>query len=116
MPRLMEQDSRSGTTASDGDAASLERESSALSQQVDASVFLKAATSLIKRMSDREMWQSVPSCGAVAEVVNKVSKLSFYEFVLALSRSEQVNSEIGALPQLSASRTPSVSSSLSDVT
>lgn len=67
---------------------------------LDADFFLKAVTSLCLRF-DKEPGQCCPSIDIVADLVKEHVSVTFYDFVLALSRSDRVNREIGALPERS---------------
>lgn len=66
--------------------------------QIDAETFLKAVANLIQEVREREPWHSCLSMETVREALNGVESLFFHDFVLALSRSEQVNAELGVLP------------------
>lgn len=67
-------------------------------KEINADSFMRAAVSLVQRMQDKEPWQSCPSVNTLEEVVGNMGSFSFYSFVLAVSRSERVNSEVGVLP------------------
>ena len=95
MPSLGDQDSSRPNTAQEKTEPGSSVENS---KQVDAEVFSKAVTNLIQKLQDREPWHGCPSAIAVREVLSGVTKMSFYDFVLALSKSERINAEIGVLP------------------
>lgn len=61
-------------------------------------VFSRAVLNLSMRM-EKEPWERCPSSQLLMELIVDLASVTFYDFVLALSRSEQVNSEIGALPE-----------------
>ena len=66
-----------------------------------AKSLLKAVCSLSSQLREREPWMSVPSPECIQGLWNsscKQAELSFYDFVLLLSRSDSVNAEIGVLP------------------
>lgn len=65
---------------------------------ISADVFLQAALGLVQRTHERDSGQSCPSAEAVRDALSEVEKLSLNSFVLKLSRSKLVNSEISALP------------------
>ena len=67
---------------------------------LDAEVFLKAVTSLCLRV-EKEPWERCPNAEVVTELIGELTSVTFYDFILALSRSERMNSEIGALPERS---------------
>lgn len=67
-------------------------------KQLDAELFLKAVTSVCARI-EKEPWESCPSVQVLTEIITELSLVTFYDFVLALSRSEKINSEIGVLPE-----------------
>ena len=67
---------------------------------LDAEVFLKAMTTLCLKF-EKEPWERSPDVEIVTEIIGELTSVTFYDFVLALSRSERVNSEIGALPERS---------------
>lgn len=63
-------------------------------------IFSKAVTNLCLRM-EKEPWERYPSIPLLMEIIANLASVTFYDFVLSLSRSEQVNAEIGALPERS---------------
>lgn len=65
---------------------------------ISADVFLQATLGLVQRVRERDPGQSCPSAEAVREALSGVDKLSLNNFVLKLSTSKLVISEIGALP------------------
>ena len=69
-----------------------------LSRAVKSGIFLEAALGLCQKIEEKEPGQSCPSQEALREVLGEVEQLSFYDFVLKLSLSDQLNREIGALP------------------
>ena len=97
MPSFGEHDSTSARpeTASTSEHSTCPPE---CTKQVDTDVFVKAVTHLIQRQQEREPWLSCPSVDTVRVVLTAMPKLSFYDFILALSRSEHVNAELGTLP------------------
>lgn len=95
IPSLADQDSRPGTSQGSRTKHDAQLESS---KHVDAAVYLKAVVSLVQRLGDREPWQSFPSQDGIREALGGITEFCFYDFVLALSRSERVNVEIGVLP------------------
>ncbi len=105
VPSSAEQDAGSSSrptsgTGERGRGGGREGESESIdsNKSIDAEVFLKAVANLVHRIVEGEPWHSCPSMEAVREALSGVRSLSFYDFVLALSRSEKVNTEIGALP------------------
>ena len=109
MPSATEQDSGSRpTTASslyavDGNEPSQTKKSSASetdlgSKQIDSSVFVPGVISLIQKLQDKEPWENCPSVKTINEVIGEQSKLTFFDFVLSMTRNEAVNAEIGILP------------------
>ena len=68
------------------------------STDISADVFLQAALGLVQRTREREPGQSCPSAEVVREALSGVDQLSLNNFILKLSTSRLVNSEIGALP------------------
>lgn len=68
---------------------------------LDAELFLKAIATLCLRMNEKEPWERCPSVQVLAELVSDVTSLTFYDFVLSLSKSEKINCEIGVLPDRS---------------
>ena len=66
---------------------------------LDSGLFLKAVTSVCVRIREKEPWECCPSVQAVSQIITELSCVTFYDFVLALSRSERVNEEIGVLPE-----------------
>lgn len=99
IPSVAEQDSTRPETASEN-VSVREHNSSPPegTKQIDTEVFAKAVTNLIQRQQEKEPWQSCPSVDTVREVLSGIPKLSFLDFILALSRSERVNAELGVLP------------------
>ena len=67
---------------------------------LNGDVFLKAVTSLCLRI-EKEPQEQCPSIDIITELMGELTSVTFYDFVLALSRSERVNGEIGALPERS---------------
>lgn len=65
---------------------------------LDAELFLKAMVSVCAKL-EKEPWESCPNVGTVREIITELSSVTFYDFVLALSKSEKINSEIGVLPE-----------------
>lgn len=63
-------------------------------------IFSRAVTNLCLRM-EKEPWERFPSVQLLMELIADLASVTFYDFVLALSRSERVNSEIGVLPERS---------------
>jgi hypothetical protein len=63
-------------------------------------IFMKAVTNVCLRM-EKEPWECCPSIPLVVEIVADLACVTFYDFVLALSRSEQINKGIGVLPERS---------------
>lgn len=66
--------------------------------QLDADFFTKALRSLCMKF-EKEPWECCPSMQALMEVTDELTCMTFYNFVLALSRSNRVNCEIGVLPK-----------------
>ena len=70
-----------------------------MSKLVESTVFSRAVSSLIQKLQDREPWHSFPSVDTVRTVLATVpSQFTFYDFVLAMSKSDTVSVEIGVLP------------------
>lgn len=67
---------------------------------LQAEIFSRAVTNLCLRM-EKEPWERCPNPQLLAELITDLASVTFYDFVLALSRSEQINNEIGALPERS---------------
>ena len=65
---------------------------------VNSGVLLEAALELCQRMEESEPGQSCPSQEALREVLSGADLLSLRDFVVNLSLSDRINSEIGALP------------------
>lgn len=61
-------------------------------------IFSRAVTNLCLRM-EKEPWERCPSVPLLMELIADLASVTFYDFILALSRSERVNREIGALPE-----------------
>ena len=72
------------------------------SKPVESGVFSRAVAGLIQKLQDREPWQCFPSVdtvGAVLAAFPSCSQFTFYDFVLAMSKSDAVSAEIGVLPR-----------------
>lgn len=70
------------------------------SKPVESKVFSRAVSSLIQRLQDREPWHCFPSVDTVSAVLAAApSQFTFYDFVLAMSKSDAVSAEIGVLPR-----------------
>ena len=65
--------------------------------QVDRHLFVKAVKGLCRKY-EKEPWERSPSVRVLMDVIEDMKNVTFYNFVLALSRSENVNCEIGILP------------------
>ncbi len=103
VPSSVEQDPSSSSRPTSGvdeerTAGGKKSDSSWNSNSIDADVFLKAVTNLVHQMLEREPWHSCLSVESVSEALSGVKSLSFCDFILYLSRSGLVNSEIGVLP------------------
>ena len=70
---------------------------SKFSEQLDTDLFLKAVTNLCQRMEE-EPWECCPSKQVLVNVIAELPQVTFYGFILGLSRSREVNNEIGVLP------------------
>lgn len=68
--------------------------------QLHPEVFSRAVTNLCLRM-EKEPCERCPDVQLLTEIIAELVSVTFYDFVLALSRSEGVNSGIGALPERS---------------
>lgn len=66
--------------------------------QVDPEMFTKAVFKLAYKLRDKEPWHRCPSPAVLTEVIGLMQSCSFLDFVLAVSRSDGVNAEIGTLP------------------
>lgn len=66
--------------------------------QLDVDLFTKAMRGLCMKF-EKEPWESCPSMQVLMEVIGELPYVTFYNFVLALSRNECVNCEIGVLPE-----------------
>ena len=86
--------------SSEGDTIATQSSQHRPDSPMDVDVFLKAVTSLCLRI-EKEPWECCPKVETVTELISELTSVTFYDFVLALSRSEVVNSEIGALPERS---------------
>ena len=98
IPSVAEQDSTRPETASENVVREHNSSPPECTKQIDTEVFAKAVTNLIQRQQEKEPWQSCPSVDTVREALSGIPKLSFLDFILALSRSERVNAELGVLP------------------
>ena len=67
-------------------------------KQVDSEMFNKAVFNLVYRLREKEPWQRCPSPAVLTEVIGSMQSCSYLDFVLAVSRSDSVNAEIGTLP------------------
>ena len=67
-------------------------------KQVDPEMFTKAVFNLAYKLQEREPWQRCPSPEVLTEVIGTMPSCSYLDFVLALSRSDTANAEIGTLP------------------
>ncbi len=65
--------------------------------QVDRQLFVKAVKGICRKY-EKEPWDACLSVDVLLEVIEEMKTVTFYNFVLALSRSESVNQEIGILP------------------
>lgn len=63
-------------------------------------LFQRAMTNLCAKM-EKEPWESCPNPRVLTELVSELTSVTFYDFVLALSRSDRVSKDIGALPERS---------------
>lgn len=91
--------SRSGSITESG--SSLHRQGVQKEQdgkEVDLEMFTKAVFNLAYRLRDKEPWQRCPSLEVLTEVIGSMQSCSYLDFVLAISRSVNVNAEIGTLP------------------
>ena len=68
------------------------------SKQVDPEMFTKAVFNLAYKLREREPWQRCPGPEVLTEVIGTMQSCSYLDFVLALSRSDSANAEIGTLP------------------
>lgn len=68
------------------------------SKHIDSDVFVPGVMSLIQKLQEKEPWENCPSVNAIYEVIGVQDKLTFFDFVLSMTRSEAVNTEIGVLP------------------
>ena len=98
IPSVAEQDSTRPETAPENIVREYNSSPPEYTKQIDTEVFAKAVTNLIQRQQEKEPWQCCPSVDTVREVLSGIPKLSFLDFILALSRSERVNAELGVLP------------------
>ena len=67
-------------------------------KQVDPEMFTKAVFNLAYKLQEKEPWQRCPSPAVLTEVIGSMQCCSYFDFVLAVSRSDSVNAEIGTLP------------------
>ncbi len=67
-------------------------------KQVDPEMFAKAIFNLAYKLREREPWQRCPSPEVLTDVIGTMQSCSYLDFVLALSRSDRANAEIGTLP------------------
>lgn len=74
---------------------------SGFDEVLDVEVFIQAITNLCQRF-EREPWERCPNIKLLVEIVTRLSCLTFYDFVLALARSEKINRDIGVLPDRNA--------------
>ncbi len=104
MPSVLEQDTASQLTPINKDRPSQSTNGSfevdLVGMCLDSDVFASAVIGLVQRLKDNEPWEVCPSVETLCAVMNGgLESLSFVEFVLFLSKSETVNSEIKVLPQ-----------------
>jgi len=66
--------------------------------QLDRLLFVKAVQGLCRKY-EKEPWESCPSVHVLMDVIEEMKTITFYNFILALSRSDEVNQEIGVLPE-----------------
>lgn len=95
--------SRSGSL-SENNPSSLGRPDAPITEeqhnkQVDPEMFTKAVFNLAYKLREREPWQRCPSPEVLTDVIGTMQQsCSYLDFVLALSRSDSANAEIGTLP------------------
>ena len=92
--------SRSGSL-SESNSSSLSRQDAPKEQhskQVDPEMFTKAVFNLAYKLREREPWHRCPSPEVLTEVIGSMQSCSYLDYVLALSRSDSANVEIGTLP------------------
>ena len=63
-------------------------------------LFQRAVMNLCAKM-EKEPWEACPNLQVLTELVSELTSVTFYDFVLALSRSDRVSKDIGALPERS---------------
>ena len=71
---------------------------------LDVELFLKAVTHVCTKI-EKEPGESCPSVQVLTEIITELPSVTFYDFVLALSKSEKINGEIGVLPERDRLRT-----------
>ena len=98
LPPSSTTDANSRPATSNKSAAAQTAANEILNRAVNSGIFLEAVLGLCLKIEEREPGQSCPTQEAVREVLGGVEQLSFYDFVLKLSLSDQLNREIGALP------------------
>lgn len=94
---------RQETASSMHSAASSYRLTNSLSEtevKLNVNLFTKAVRGLCMKF-EKEPWESCPSMSILMEVIGELTCVTFYNFVLALSRSGHLNCEIGVLPERS---------------
>lgn len=64
-------------------------------------LFLRAVTNLCAKMEEKEPWEPCPDPQVLTELISELTSVTFYDFVLALSRSDGVSKNVGALPERS---------------
>ncbi len=72
--------------------------SSMKDHQINGEVFSKALTRLCMR-GEKEPWERCPNIEIMMEVIARLPpRVTYYDFVLALSKNSRVSGEIGVLP------------------
>lgn len=103
MPSALEQSSTNQLALSGEDKPSQFTsdafQSESVGKRLDVNVFMAAVINLVQRLQDKEPWECCPSIETLCAIMHGLESLSFVEFVVLLSKSETVNSEIGVLPQ-----------------
>ena len=65
-----------------------------------ADLFIEAMKNLCMKF-EKEPWECCPSIQVLMEVTGELTYITYYNFVLALSRNDRANCEIGVLPERS---------------
>lgn len=65
--------------------------------KLNSQLLVQAVTSVCMKL-EKEPWEACPHLQVLLKLIDELGCVTFHDFVLVLSKSETVNSEIGALP------------------